>query len=277
MSNSAAQADAPIRDAATIMLVRDGASGLEVFMVQRTVKTEFVAGAYVFPGGAVDDDDYHKNLEQICLGKNDVEVSRRLGMERNGLALMVAAIRESFEESGFLLAEDYSGQPIRFEEPEITSRFVEHRRKIHQGEEVFSNVCLQEKLRLPVQGLEFFSHWLTPWGQPRRYDTRFFVGAAPEGQTPLHDGRETIDSCWITPQEALDRSKRGTFKLVTATINNLRDLAVYPTVEALMNAAPSREIKRILPKVVYDEHHKPSKVVFSDDPEYANIRTPDDD
>lgn len=266
--------DVPIRDAATIMLVRDGDSGLEVFMVQRTVKTEFVAGAYVFPGGAVDEDDYHKNLEPICIGRDDADASQRLGMATGGLALYVAAIRESFEESGFLLAEDVHGSLLRFEEPGITSRFVEHRRKIHQQEQVFSSLCQQEGIRLPVDRLEFFSHWVTPWGQPRRYDTRFFVGVAPAGQTPLHDGRETIASCWINPQVALDQSQRGEFKLVTATINNLRQLAEYRTAQELMTAAPSRRIERILPKVIYGENGQTQRVVFPGDADYDDLKTP---
>ena len=269
--------EVPIRDAATIMLVRDGETGLEVFMVQRTVKTEFVAGAHVFPGGAVDADDYHKDLEAICVGKTDAEISKRLGMNKHGLALLVAAIRESFEESGFLLAEDAAGNAIRFEEPGITGRFIEHRRKIHQGEEVFSNICQQENLRLPVRQGGFFFHLLAPSGAPRRYDTRFFVAAAPGGQTPLHDGRETIDSCWINPGDALEKSKQGEFKLVTATIKNLQQLSQYETVAALMRSAPDRQVQRILPKVIYGEDGKPSKVVFPDDADYAAIRTPDDD
>jgi len=190
---------------------------------------------------------------------------------------MVAAIRESFEESGFLIAEDVDGNPIRFEETEITRRFIQHRQNMHQQVKVFSSVCQQENLRLPLHRLEFFSHWVTPWGQPRRFDTRFFVAAAPVGQTPIHDGQETIDSCWVRPAEALDKSKRGEFKLMTPTISNLRQLGEYTSVEALMRAAPSRKIQRIMPKVVYDEKQKKRKIFFPDDPEYSTIMTPDDD
>ena len=112
---SAAPDAVPLRDAATVLVLRDGREGLEVFMLRRNLKSDFVGGAYVFPGGAVDPDDRHDNLEPVCEGRSDSDASRRLGIERGGLAFWVAAIRESFEEAGLLLAYDRDGDFVDLE------------------------------------------------------------------------------------------------------------------------------------------------------------------
>lgn len=104
MTPPGAPADVPLRDAATVMLVRDGRAGLEVFMLRRNLNSDFVGGAYVFPGGAVDDHDRHTDLDPVCEGRNDADASAQLGIDRGGLAFWVAAIRECFEEAGVLLA-----------------------------------------------------------------------------------------------------------------------------------------------------------------------------
>jgi 8-oxo-dGTP pyrophosphatase MutT (NUDIX family) len=120
----------PVRDAATVMLVRDGVEGLEVFMLRRNLRSDFVGGAYVFPGGGVDDHDRHDDLEVVCAGRSDAEASDRLGVDRGGLAFWVAAIRESFEEAGVLLAYGRDGDLVRgwpdraAAEPQLVRRIV---------------------------------------------------------------------------------------------------------------------------------------------------------
>src|SRR6476619_2975163 len=107
------------------MLVRDDAGGgLEVFMLRRNLNSDFVGGAYVFPGGAVDDHDRHENLDRVCRGRRDAEASAQLGIDAGGLAYWVAAIRECFEEAGVLLAYDRDGQVVRLDESTIKARFV---------------------------------------------------------------------------------------------------------------------------------------------------------
>ena len=200
--------EVPLRDAATVMLVRDGSEGLEVFMLRRNLKSDFVGGAYVFPGGAVDPHDRHQNLEPICTGRTDADASGQLGIDGGGLAFWVAAIRECFEEAGVLLAYDADEQVVRFDDPTVADRFAIHRKSVDSGERRLVDVCLDERLRLAVDTIYYFSHWITPEGAPRRYDTRFFVTRAPDGQVPLHDNHEVIANLWIRPADALGRAPR---------------------------------------------------------------------
>jgi 8-oxo-dGTP pyrophosphatase MutT (NUDIX family) len=248
--------DVSIRDAATVMLVRDGADGrLEVFMLRRNLNSDFVGGAYVFPGGAVDPADYHADLEPICEGRTDVDASTALGLQppEGGLAYWVAAVRECFEEAGVLLAYDADGAIVDFRDPEVAKRFDAHRSAVDNGERRLVEICEEEGLRLAVDSMHYFSHWITPVGPPRRYDTRFFVAAAPVGQVALHDDRETIANCWIAPTEALRRCKAGEFEMILPTIRNLEAIARSETAADVLAAASALEtIPAVLPRVVDD-------------------------
>lgn len=239
-----------IRDAATVMLVRD-APELEVFMLRRNLKSDFVGGAYVFPGGGVDDEDHDANLETIAIGRSDAEASDWLGVASGGLAYWVAAIRECFEEAGVLLASNReTGEIVDFTAPEVAERFVEHRRAVNAGERQLVDIVREEALVFDVGNIYYFAHWITPPGPPRRYDTRFFVTAAPAGQVPLHDDRETVASTWIRPAEALERSGTGDFQLIFPTIRNLQAIAKYESSQELLDAArPIRPIVTVRPRV----------------------------
>lgn len=243
-----------VRDAATVMLVRDGDGGLEVFMVRRNLRSDFVGGAYVFPGGAVDPADRHADLEAVCAGRSDAEASAALGIRSGGLAFWVAAIRECFEEAGVLLAYDRDGAVVRLDDPAAEARFAAHRADVDAGRRRLVEVCAEESLRLAVDSLHYFSHWITPLGAPRRYDTRFFVAAAPEAQVPLHDDGETVASTWIGPAEALRRHEDGDFDLILPTIRNLAALVRFPSAGDLLAAAASTtDVPTIQPRVVVEE------------------------
>lgn len=230
-----------LRHAATVMLVRDGSEGLEVFMLRRNLDSDFVGGAYVFPGGAVDDHDRHENLEAVCAGRTDASASAQLGVERGGLAFWVAAVRESFEEAGVLLAYGPGGGIVRFDDPGIAARFSVHRDDVDRGRRRLVDICAEEGLQLAVDGIFYFSHWITPEGAPRRYDTRFFVARAPEGQAPLHDDREVIASVWIRPSEALALHRAGEFDLIFPTMRSLETLERFTTADELLAAAAAIE------------------------------------
>jgi 8-oxo-dGTP pyrophosphatase MutT (NUDIX family) len=225
-----------VRDAATVMLVRDGDHGLEVLMVRRHLRAAFVAGAYVFPGGAVDDADRHTDLEAVCEGRSDGEASAVLGLDApsGGLAYWVAAVRECFEEAGVLLAYDRAGRIVDFRDPEVEARFVAHRRAVDRGQRRLVDVCAEEGLRLAVDGMHYFSHWITPVGAPRRFDTRFFVSLAPEGQVPLHDARETIAQVWVRPADALAHHRAGHWELILPTQRSLEALARFDDAALLL-------------------------------------------
>ena len=139
-----------VRDAATVMLVRDGDAGMEVLMLMRNLNSDFVGGAYVFPGGAVDPHDRHQDLDPYCLGRTDEQASERLGIESGGLAFWVAAVRECFEEAGILLAYTADGEMVSLDDPEVESRFVAHRAAIDQKKRRLIEVCAEEDLKLAV-------------------------------------------------------------------------------------------------------------------------------
>jgi 8-oxo-dGTP pyrophosphatase MutT (NUDIX family) len=245
--------DIPLRDAATVMLVRDGVQGVEVFMLRRNLNSDFVGGAYVFPGGAVDDHDRHENLDPVCRGRSDAEASQQLGIERGGLAYWVAAIRESFEEAGVLLAYDQADHVICLDEPGTKERYVEHRRAVDTGERRLVDICEDEHLQLAVDHMYYFSHWITPEGAPRRYDTRFFVARAPESQEPLHDDHEVIANLWIRPSVALERHRSGEFDLIFPTMRSLQALERFATADDVLAAAEAiQSVPTILPRLVED-------------------------
>lgn len=227
----------PVRDAATVMLVRSGPAGPEVLMQRRTLKAAFVGGFYVFPGGAIDESDRDGSLERLASGLTDAQASRRLGVATGGLASWVAAVRECFEEAGVLLADNRDGRPVRFDDPLVAARFGGHRTALHDGRISLAELCGLEGLRLALARLHYVSHWVTPTGEKRRFDTRFFVGEAPAAQTPLHDDRETIDTIWISPAEALARNERGELSMIVPTIRNLQFLASYADLAGVIAAA----------------------------------------
>jgi 8-oxo-dGTP pyrophosphatase MutT (NUDIX family) len=244
-----------LRDAATVMLVRDGANGLEVFMLRRNLNSDFVGGAYVFPGGAVDEEDRHADLEGVCRGRSDDQASNMLGIDQGGLAFWVAAIRESFEEAGVLLATDEGGAVVSFADADVAERFNLHRKAVDSGDRRLIEVCEAEDLLLAVDQMHYFSHWITPEGAPRRYDTRFFVCAAPPEQVPLHDDRETIANVWIRPAEALERHYAGDFDLIFPTIKSLETIGGFARAQDLLDAAAAIEnVPTILPRISNDGH-----------------------
>ncbi|MGI8795679.1 MAG: NUDIX hydrolase [Acidimicrobiia bacterium] len=225
-----------IREAATVMLVRDDPD-LEVFMLRRNLDSEFVAGAYVFPGGAVDDDDRDPALLARVHGRSDAEASELLGLPGGGLGFWVAAIRESFEEAGVVLARwADDGELVGFDDPATAARFEQARLAIGRGERPFLDFVLSEDLLLDAGALHLFSHWITPPGAPRRYDTWFFVAEAPEGHAYLHDDTETVESAWVRPADALEQAKRGEIELIFPTMRSLVTMGEFESADAFVDA-----------------------------------------
>ena len=227
------------RDGATVMLVRDGdhaGQPLEVFMLRRHPRTAF-GSVHVFPGGVVDAADHATDLDALCPGLTDADASTRLGVASGGRAFWVAAIRESFEEAGVLLARDASGGPVRFDNhPDVEARFEEHRRAVHASTRSLLEVLLAEELVLAVDQVRYFSHWITPEGEPKRFDTRFFLARAPEGQAYVHDDDELIGSGWVRPADALARYRAGDFAMIGPTIRSLQDIGRFATCDELLAA-----------------------------------------
>jgi len=238
---------------ATVTLVRDGRHGLEVLMMQRNLQSVFVPGNYVFPGGAVDEQDAAPDASELCAGLDDVQASAALGIAAGGLAYWVAAIRESFEEAGLLLAYAPGGGIVELIRDDMIERFSAHRRAVDEGGRSLAAIVREEGLRIAVDQLVYFSHWITPVGAPRRYDTRFFVAEAPPAQAPLHDNRETISHVWIHPGAALDRHRAGGFKLRFPTERTLEQCVSFDHVASLLKAMRAqRSVPAILPRIGKD-------------------------
>ena len=211
-------------------------------MVRRHVHSDFAPDVFVFPGGKVDPAD------------RDPELARWVGAHEpsdNGaeLALRVAAIRELFEEAGVLLARRADGTVVDLSGEEQET-FAEYRRRIHSEEISLGEMARAEGLELAVDLLHPFSHWITPEGFPRRYDTRFFAAQLPLGQSPLHDALETTDSVWINPGEGLQRFREGTFPLVFATERNLERMARFASLDEMVAATTSEDLQPIVPRMV---------------------------
>lgn len=222
-------------------------------MLRRNIRSDFVAGAYVFPGGALDAGDGGSAAEAICSGRDDVSASRVLGLGSGGLAYWVAAARECFEEAGLLLAAK-GDAPLSLADPHEAARFAAHRRDLNAGRRTFPEVCEDEGLVIPADRMHYFAHWITPEGSPRRYDTRFFVAAAPAGQTPAHDASETVADVWVRPADALALHREGQMELILPTIRTLQAVARFATVAGLLEAAEGAgDVPTMAPRMVMDD------------------------
>jgi 8-oxo-dGTP pyrophosphatase MutT (NUDIX family) len=263
------------RDAATVMLVRDADSdegpALEVCMLRRHLNSDFVGGAYVFPGGKVDEADRTSVAEDACVGRSDAVASDMLGTDAGGLAFWIAALRECFEEAGVLLAYPEGvgpgGELVDVSDPSVRRRLAALRVEVNAGTVGFLDACRSEGLCLAVDRVHYFSHWITPEPAPKRYDTRFFVTALPPGQVPVHDDHETTDTVWIRPTEALERGRAGEFDIIFPTIKNLEAIARFTTSTELLAAAAAVErVPTVLPRVVADE--RGFRILLPGDPGY---------
>jgi 8-oxo-dGTP pyrophosphatase MutT (NUDIX family) len=221
--------------AATMLMLRDTAEGLEVFMVVRHHQIDFASGALVFPGGKVDPGD--SQVRAHCAGIQDQDAT--------AIAMMVGAIRESFEECGVLLArpvgssELISGQRL--------SSLQHYREKLHDGRVTLDQFLESEQLVLACDALQVFAHWVTPEMMPKRFDTLFYLAAAPLDHIAVHDGGESVDSVWIRPQDALKRAKSGDYTIIFPTRLNVELLAQSRSVKDAFNQAENRSLVTVIP------------------------------
>jgi 8-oxo-dGTP pyrophosphatase MutT (NUDIX family) len=239
------------RPAATVMTLRDRDEGYEILMLRRNLNSDFVGGAYVFPGGGVDPADAGPAAQELSFGLNDVDASTRLALDRGGLAYYVACLRELFEEAGLLVACNDAGESVHFNDDATIARMATHRRDVNSGALGFIAMMQLEGLLLDLRGLEYAAHWVTPIGPPRRFDTRFFVALAPEGQVATHDAGETVADQWVRPKDALDAHARGELDMIFPTIRNLEAIAGYSSSRDVLDYARSlTNIPRIEPRIV---------------------------
>lgn len=234
-------AEVRVQPAATLVLV-DDRPDLQVLMLRRRRGSAFVGGGFVFPGGRVEALDASASAEALCAGLSPAEADRRLGLPSGGLAYWVAALRETFEEAGVLLARDpRSGHRLDLSYPAAARRFAAHREAVDSGALSLTQVVDREGLALALDEVFYAAHWITPPGPPRRYDTRFFLAPLPAGQTPMHDRREAVHSEWMRPAEALERCARGELAMLPPTLGMLRILSGFAGAAEALAAAEAQQ------------------------------------
>ena len=226
------------RPSATILLLRDGPLGLEVFMVQRHHQIDFATGAMVFPGGKVDAADADPALAARC----DGPVSDALR------PLHVAAIRETFEECGVLLARP-SGRGALVPGAQLELIEKRHRAALNAGERTLREIVEQEELRLANDLLVPFAHWITPVFMPKRFDTHFYLVAAPTDQLAIHDGSESVDSVWTRPADAAAERAAGRRTIIFPTFMQVTKLGRSGRVADAIAAARAAPVVTVLPQI----------------------------
>jgi glyoxylase-like metal-dependent hydrolase (beta-lactamase superfamily II)/8-oxo-dGTP pyrophosphatase MutT (NUDIX family) len=263
-------AERPPRPAATLVVVRDGAAGIEVLLSRRAERGDHNSGAWVFPGGIVDAGD--RDAHGCCSGLDDATASARLGLPAHGLDYYVAAVRECFEESGLLYAGVAGDAALIGLGPQaLDPRHREldaWRGPLHRGERTLPALCREFGLTLALDRLVYLSHWLTPLARPKRYDTRFFIAEAPPAQTAAHDGTEMVEQLWLRPAHALARA--GELKLMTPTQKTLELVGRYREVAALLAwARAPREVALVMPRVGHGA--RGLRPVLPDEPAFAEL------
>lgn len=223
------------RKASTIAIVRGDSSGLEVLMMKRGPSDRFLPSFYVFPGGAVDPQDNYSGelIHDLYPGI----VSRD---ERDNLIKHISAgIRETFEESGILLARDSNGQIPQSDE----SMYRTYREQVFRGELKFNDFLDNQGLTPAFDSMHYLERWITPVYSPIRYDARFFTAECPGNQHVSHDGDELVETLWITPREALAMHKSGRMKMVLPTSATLEFLSRFSTTNDLFAFLKQKEDK----------------------------------
>jgi 8-oxo-dGTP pyrophosphatase MutT (NUDIX family) len=225
---------APAVPAATIMLLRDGDAGLEVFMVVRHHQIDFASGALVFPGGKVDPQDSDERVLARLAGYD--------GATAGQMELRAAAIREAFEESGILLARRRGDGAL----PAATD--LERWRNGLNDKSLKLGPLLEEgDLHLCCDDLVHYAHWITPDFMPKRFDTHFYLARVPHAQEAGHDGHENVDSVWISPKQVIADAEAGTRTVIFPTLSNVVKLAQYDSVEAAFEGTRRAPVVPIKP------------------------------
>lgn len=249
-SNGPAQHNAPVtpRPSAAVVLLRAttaASEGVEVFMVRRHIRSEFVPDAFVFPGGSVQPSDADdERAPGVCAAASTLpDDATALGS-----GYRVAALRECFEEAGVLLAHR-GAAPLRIP-ADAVARFSAYRDRLNENLLTLGQLAAQEGLTLATDALLHWAHWVTPTAFPKRFTTHFFLAPMPDGQEAAHDALETTAGVWISPEAALAQYEQGTFPLVFATIHQLRALTGLADIVAARARFGGKTPPTIMPHVV---------------------------
>jgi len=262
------------RAAATILLLREVAAQVEVLMVRRHANLAFMAGMWVFPGGSLhaadssDDALALLDLDAVTRRMNMLDLQGGAMTAKQAAGLVFAACRETFEETGVLLAKTSQGEPPA---ASMIEQLQTQRTAVSKDANLFIGLLQQHSLRLDLTGLAYWAHWITPSGAPRRFDTRFFIVRAPAADLASADTGETVDSIWMTPSALLEAAQRRDMPISHPTQCNLHDLQTtltrYHSLDELLSAEASRSVMPILPKMFRDQDR--TTIVMPWDATYA--------
>ncbi|MCX5850144.1 MAG: NUDIX hydrolase [Deltaproteobacteria bacterium] len=257
-----------LKNAATVILIRPSKAGhWEIFLARRHQNQNFMAGAYVFPGGQLEEADSDPHLEQHIKTSDVFHPGRLLRDEslprEKALGFFIAAIRETFEETGILLGGKTIGNYILLNNKETIQKFNQYRIQLNAFQITLAEIVRKEEISFFPEALIPYSHWITPEFVKKRFSTRFFLAKLPPGQTPVADAMELAESLWITPQNALEMNRQKEIILMPPTLKTTEELSAFRDIDELFSAAKTKTIYPILPQLAGNILKLPH------DPEYS--------
>ncbi len=244
--NDLTGSDVEIRPASTLILLRDRPAGYkgiyyEIFMLKRNLNSDFIGGAFVFPGGGVMQSDFDEKFYTRCKNFSHGDNDLKFKVNSGSLAYFIAAIRETFEEAGILVGLCEHNKRIEFKK---------YRDMLNAKQISFLDFMEKEDIYLDLSKIVYFSHWTTPVGPPRRYSTRFFVTRVEPNFELSHDNGETVESRWINPALALELSEAGEIEIIFPTVKNIcRLLNFSQSDDLLAGLMELSDIKEIVPRI----------------------------
>jgi len=241
------------KESATVILVSSHpADAWHVFLARRHSRSSFMAEAYVFPGGQIAEADRDEGLRSFISPPPGFDLHKLLPdaslSPETAQSLFVCAIRETFEETGILLARKRDGSPLELNSEGQRARFAAYRRELNAGRITLGEMARRENLLFPLDLLVPYAHWITPEFLPKRFSTRFFLAALPENQSAATDQGELTDSLWAGPEEVLRRYRGREIVLMPPTLKTLEELTRYPCLDELFAGVRRRAIYPILPE-----------------------------
>lgn len=234
------------RNAATVVLLRDGSVGMEAYVLRRRTSMAFAGGMCAFPGGSVDDGDFDRPLRWS--GPTATTWAHRLGVdERTASAIVMAAARETFEECGVLLAAASDGHSVR-----DASMYESDRQMLERHEQTFAAFLDKRGLTLRTELLGLWSGWLTPEFELRRYQTWFFVAQVPIGQATLELSTESSETFWLPLAETEQKMFEGAVKMLPPTYLTCSEILSFATTEAALSEGHKRDVEMFMPPAEQD-------------------------
>ena len=256
------------KNAATVILVRHSESaGWKLFLARRHHKQSFMAGAYVFPGGQVEEADKSPDLGSYIKKSPDFQPARILQEDflddDTALGFFIAAIRETFEEVGILLGGTPSDGFVSFHDKDVRARYTECRRRLYASEITLGEIAREEGIVFFPDVLVPYAHWITPEFEKMRFDTRFFLAKLPPEQRPVADATELTESLWVTPKKALEMHCSKELMLMPPTLKTIEELCAFKSIDELFAATANKDIYPILPQL------SGNCILLPHDPEYS--------